>query len=123
LEEIAPRPKHLLDEETQADWVKHMRTGLLHRRIFDEPSVNRDFILSLDPDIAYLVSQLGQLSTRRTTCSSSGTSMSFNSAGSSLDRTKSGTNRRSPLFRTSGKRFLRKITVHPKRWKTRDDTS
>lgn len=59
LEEIAPYPKHLdLNTESRADWVKHMKTGLLHRRIFAEPTANRDFILSLDPDLAYLVSQL-----------------------------------------------------------------
>jgi hypothetical protein len=59
LEEIAPYPQQLCrDTESRADWVKHMKTGLLHRRIFAEPSANRDFILSLDPDVAYLVSQL-----------------------------------------------------------------
>ncbi len=38
--------------------MDHQRKEFIHQKIFQEASANRDFILSLRPDLVYLVSQL-----------------------------------------------------------------
>ncbi len=54
LEEIAPHPEHAQGVE----WWEHQHKDFVHQAIFKEVSKNRDFILSLEPDLVYLVSQL-----------------------------------------------------------------
>jgi hypothetical protein len=61
LSEVAPYPA---DFERGATWVHHQQRDFVHKRIFDEPSENRDFILSLPADIVYHVSQLWQARAR-----------------------------------------------------------
>jgi hypothetical protein len=39
-------------------WSDHMNKQFMHRRIFEDPSENKDLILDLDPDTAYKVGQL-----------------------------------------------------------------
>jgi hypothetical protein len=58
LEEIDPYPK--FPDPKKGDWWKHQKKQFIHRKIFKEASENRDFILSLDPEIVYFVSQLWQ---------------------------------------------------------------
>ncbi len=54
LSEISPYPK----EATKKGWWQHCQKRFIHREIFRDPSTNRDFILSLDPDMVYDVAQL-----------------------------------------------------------------
>jgi hypothetical protein len=54
LEEIAPYSEDAQD----VGWWEHQRKDFVHQEIFQEVSKNRDFILSLEPDLVYLVSQL-----------------------------------------------------------------
>ncbi|MES9971488.1 MAG: hypothetical protein ABW092_15755 [Candidatus Thiodiazotropha sp.] len=54
LEEIAPHPVEAGDE----GWWVHQKKNFVHKKIFQEASENRDFILSLEPDMIYLVTQL-----------------------------------------------------------------
>jgi len=39
-------------------WHLHLKKRFLHEAIFGKPSENRDFILSLPPDLAYNIAQL-----------------------------------------------------------------
>jgi hypothetical protein len=39
-------------------WTQHLRKTFVHQCIFRDPSTNQDFLLSLDPDVTYYVSQL-----------------------------------------------------------------
>jgi hypothetical protein len=55
LREIGPYPESKQQGKT---WVDHQTRNFVHKAIFEEPSENRDFILSLDPDLVYNVSQL-----------------------------------------------------------------
>jgi hypothetical protein len=54
LEEIGPYPL----EPNGSNWWEHQRKEFVHAKIFADTSKNRDFILSLEPDLVYLVSQL-----------------------------------------------------------------
>jgi hypothetical protein len=57
LEELAPDIKgHPLPE-----WHCYIKRDFVHKKIFDNVSENRDFILSLDRDLIYYVSQLWYL--------------------------------------------------------------
>ena len=56
LEEISPHPP----EPTLKGWWEHQQKTFVHQAIFDNPSENRDFILSLEPDLVYFVTQLWQ---------------------------------------------------------------
>ena len=54
LEEVGPKPL-----EDGKEWYEHFTKGeFIHRKIINEPTQNRDFILSIDPSLVYLVSQL-----------------------------------------------------------------
>ena len=55
LEEIAPFPETGTD---QCTWKDHLQKTFLHQHVIDEISQNRDFILGLNPDFVYSVSQL-----------------------------------------------------------------
>ncbi len=56
LEEVAPYPKE--HDSTTNSWVDHQKKDFLHKRLLEDPSKNRDFILSLDATLVYHVSQL-----------------------------------------------------------------
>ena len=54
LQELKPfRPESRMD-----DWFEHQQKDFVHKRIFESPSENRDFILSLPTDLVYYISQL-----------------------------------------------------------------
>ncbi len=55
LQELTPFPEHA---EKGKDWYDHQCKDFIHHMIFDAPSENSDFILSLPPDMVYDVSQL-----------------------------------------------------------------
>jgi hypothetical protein len=55
LREIAPFPE---EPQDGLHWWDHMQKAFVHRQIFAAASENRDFILSLPPDLVYNVSQL-----------------------------------------------------------------
>jgi hypothetical protein len=55
LEEIAPFPETVTD---QSEWKHHLGKTFLHQHVITEISENRDFVLGLDPDFVYSVSQL-----------------------------------------------------------------
>ena len=55
LRELAPEPE---SARAGLTWVEHQRKQFVHKRIFDEVSTNRDFILSLPAHWIYPVSQL-----------------------------------------------------------------
>jgi hypothetical protein len=57
LRELAPVP---LAPQRNTPWWKHLQTRFVHEEIFalSQVSVNRDFLLSLDPTVLYQVSQL-----------------------------------------------------------------
>jgi hypothetical protein len=54
LQEIEPYP----ESAVKNGWAEHLQKTFVHQRIFRDTSTNRDFLLSLDPNIAYYVSQL-----------------------------------------------------------------
>jgi hypothetical protein len=54
LQELKP----LNPEERMDNWQAHQQKNFVHKRIFEAPSENRDFILSLSPDLVYYLSQL-----------------------------------------------------------------
>jgi len=54
LEEIGPR----LDLPDQDKWNKHLTKEFVHKQIIESASENRDFILGLDPEFVYWLSQL-----------------------------------------------------------------
>jgi hypothetical protein len=55
LEEIGPFPEMATN---QGSWKNHLQKSFLHQQIIKEISDNRDFVLGLDPDFVYSVSQL-----------------------------------------------------------------
>lgn len=55
LREIGPYPKQAQKGKT---WVDHQTKRCLHEEILANPTDNRDFILSLDPDITYHLTNL-----------------------------------------------------------------
>ncbi len=57
LEELAPYPR---SPEPNTPWWEHLRKRFVHEEIFArrEISMNRDFLLSLNPNVVYNVSQL-----------------------------------------------------------------
>lgn len=56
LEELGPFPK--TRESTSGPWTEHQRKNFVHKRILEDASTNRDFILTLDATLVYQVSQL-----------------------------------------------------------------
>ena len=62
LEELTPHPKI---PEKDREWWEHQPRRFVHQRIFDDVSANRDFILSLDPELVYWISQLWDSFERR----------------------------------------------------------
>lgn len=54
LEEIGPYPKQAGSDH----WGTHLAKKFTHREILAHVSENRDFILSLDPDLVYCLTQL-----------------------------------------------------------------
>lgn len=54
LEEVRPYS----GQEPSPPWFDQLKKVFLHRRIFEEVSENRDFIISLEPGLAYNISQL-----------------------------------------------------------------
>ena len=56
LREISPHSKTVQEEK---GWWEHQKKDFVHRKIFEAPTENRDFILSLPPDMVYLVSIFG----------------------------------------------------------------
>lgn len=56
LRELEPSPAELTP--TSTSWTDHQKKDFVHRRIFEDASKNRDFILSLDPGLVYELSQL-----------------------------------------------------------------
>ena len=56
ISEIAPYP----EVANQAGWWAHQKKQFVHRKIFDKPEDHIDFLLSLEPDMVYYVTQLWQ---------------------------------------------------------------
>jgi hypothetical protein len=58
LEEVAPYVGD--DRDPARRWSDHLAKRFVHQRIFDHDDIttNRDFLLSLDPEVVYNVSQL-----------------------------------------------------------------
>ena len=56
LEELGPFPTARVP--TSRSWTEHQKKNFIHRRILEDASRNRDFILTLDPTLVYQVSQL-----------------------------------------------------------------
>jgi hypothetical protein len=56
LEELGPCPER--KKKNAGNWTDYQIKSFLHARIIDNPSENRDFILSLEPTLIYQVSQL-----------------------------------------------------------------
>lgn len=55
LRELSPWPENPIQGSS---WAKHQTKELVHKRIFDDVSENRDFVLSLPADWIYPISQL-----------------------------------------------------------------
>ncbi len=55
LDEMAPKPDM---KENSGKWHLHLKKRFIHEAIFEKPSDNRDFILSLPPKLAYDEAQL-----------------------------------------------------------------
>jgi len=59
LEEIGPYPPKRKQAKDKLNWSEHQNSKkFLHIGIFEKPTENRDFILSLSADIVYYVNQL-----------------------------------------------------------------
>ena len=59
LSEISPYPEDPdPNNDKLSDWSSYCQKKFIHKEIFDNPNENRDFILSLDPDLVYYISQL-----------------------------------------------------------------
>jgi hypothetical protein len=56
LQEIAPYPKK--SEPNRSGWWEHQNKKFVHKKILADTSLNRDFVLSLPPELVYFVSQL-----------------------------------------------------------------
>jgi hypothetical protein len=57
LSEISPHPP---DKTNREDWWCHQKKQFIHRRLFDDSNENIEFLLSLDADMVYFVTQLWQ---------------------------------------------------------------
>jgi len=55
LEELKPYPAC---KQPGKNWWDHQKRTFIHQKIFQNPTENRDFILSLDPELVYFVTQL-----------------------------------------------------------------
>ena len=55
LREVEPFPEGCV---AGSSWPAHAKKVYLHQKIFRDPSQNRDFLLTIDPALAYNVSQL-----------------------------------------------------------------
>jgi hypothetical protein len=55
LRELSPRPEKATPGSS---WARHQTKEFVHKRIFDQVSENREFVLSLPADWIYPVSQL-----------------------------------------------------------------
>jgi hypothetical protein len=55
LKEMEPWPKETIESNK---WYQHLKKRFVHEEIFENVSENRDFILSLPPDITYNAKQL-----------------------------------------------------------------
>lgn len=56
LTELNPEEENLVsdsDSNSKAKWCDHLRKKFMHEAIFSDPSNNRDFILSINDDLAY----------------------------------------------------------------------
>lgn len=62
LKEINPYPEAKVDGYT---WDKHLMKRCIHQEIFKKSSENRDFILSLPPDLVYYLSNLWDPNTQK----------------------------------------------------------
>jgi hypothetical protein len=58
IKEMAPAKEKDIAPDIQPRWPQYLKKEFVHESIFNNPSQNRDFILSLPPEIAYHVSQL-----------------------------------------------------------------
>jgi hypothetical protein len=56
LEELGPCPEE--KKKSAGNWTDYQVKSFLHAKIIDNPSENRDFILSLEPTVVYQVAQL-----------------------------------------------------------------
>ncbi len=66
LHEIEPQPEKMVVSKL---WHSHLeKQGFIHQRILSDPTGNRDFILSLDPDQIYLLGQLWSHTDRGQKC-------------------------------------------------------
>jgi hypothetical protein len=54
LQELGPYP----NESVRDHWAEHLTKNFAHRTILKEVSQNRDFVLSLNPDLLYHLLQL-----------------------------------------------------------------
>jgi Zn-dependent M16 (insulinase) family peptidase len=54
LKELSPYPKNAQHQ----GWWEHQNKNFIHQKIFQNSSENLDFILSLNPELVYFVSQL-----------------------------------------------------------------
>jgi hypothetical protein len=55
LEEISPYPE---ESSEWKNWYEYIKREFVHQKIFEKASENRDFILSLDPNLVYYLAQL-----------------------------------------------------------------
>jgi hypothetical protein len=55
--EVSPYPT---DKAKLKGWWMHCQKRFIHREIFNNVKENRDFILSLNPDLVYMIAQLWQ---------------------------------------------------------------
>lgn len=55
LQELKPYPE---TAKKEMQWWEHQTKDFIHQKILQEASENRDFILSLPPDLVYFVTQL-----------------------------------------------------------------
>lgn len=58
LDKMEPIPRHKDDKNKEWKWHQHLKKRFIHEQIFESPSRNRDFILTLPPDFAYNEAQL-----------------------------------------------------------------
>jgi hypothetical protein len=58
LEELTPFPETRSESPQSKTWTEHQTKTFIHQHVFNDVNVNRDFILALDPSLAYEVSQL-----------------------------------------------------------------
>jgi len=57
LEEMSPNPRKKID--SNSTWIQHIPIrNFVHKKIFDNPGENRDYVLSIRPHLVYYVTQL-----------------------------------------------------------------